>query len=187
MGAFSRPASMAARMRAQNASFIARWLGPPIVRYGWISSSDWISSSLLISSFGVGGEGRRFSGPHVATVAANCNGSLDELRSRPLMEEEGHPTQVALSTEKKNRVAHNKIHPRASRYFSKCETLKASVRFAAALCEISGSFLIFTSTRRASGTALNGPRLAFGCRGPKPPVPQPPVGVTAAHLIERCP
>ena len=51
---------------------------------------------------------------------------------------------------------------------------KASIQFAAALCEISGSFLIFTPTRRAPGTALNGPRLAFGCRGPKATVPQPP-------------
>ena len=61
--------------------------------------------------------------------------------------------------------------------------MRASVRFAAALCEISGSFLIFPSFR-ASGTTLNDLRLALGsvASHPIPSAPQPPspCEVTAA-------
>src|SRR5262249_16575294 len=98
---------------------------------------------------------------------------------------------VVKNTNYKKRRGHNTAEP--INYISKllhvlapqaASTVRASVRFAAALCEISGSFLIFTSARRAPGTAHNGLRLAFGCRGPKAPVPQ--VGVTATHLIEHC-
>jgi hypothetical protein len=54
-----------------------------------------------------------------------------------------------------------------------CHPRAASVRFAAALCEISGNFLIFTPARRASGTTLNGLRLSLGSVASTPLVPQP--------------
>src|SRR5215472_13130341 len=63
-------------------------------------------------------------------------------------------------------------------------TLRASVRFAAALCEIGGSFLIFAS-RCASGTTVNDLRLSLGSVAPDPPSPltAPMLGVTAATKI----
>ena len=57
---------------------------------------------------------------------------------------------------------------------SAASTLRASVRFAAALCEISGSFLIFTLVPCTSGTTLNSLRLALGSVAstlPQPPAP----------------
>jgi hypothetical protein len=53
---------------------------------------------------------------------------------------------------------------------------------AADWCEFNGSFLIFPPARRASGTTLNGLRLAFGVVAPHTPCPLAPrVGVTAAN------
>ena len=49
----------------------------------------------------------------------------------------------------------------------------------AALCEISGSFLIFTSARGAPGTAHNGP--AFSVWLPWPQAPRPPAPHVWGH------
>src|SRR5262249_55010692 len=49
-------------------------------------------------------------------------------------------------------------------------TSRASVCFAAALCEISGSFLIFILAPCTSGTTLNGLRLALGVVAPTTPM-----------------
>ena len=62
--------------------------------------------------------------------------------------------------------------------------MRASVRFAAALCEISGSFLIFPSFR-ASGTTLNDLRLALGsvASHPIPSAPSPCEVTVAANFL----
>ena len=87
---------------------------------------------------------------------------------------------VVKNANYKKRRGHNTAEP--INYISKllhvlapqaASTVRASVRFAAALCEISGSFLIFTSARRASGTTLNSPRLALGSVAPPPMPPSP--------------
>jgi hypothetical protein len=83
-------------------------------------------------------------------------------------------------------VAHNKkgpkVYTQGPRYFSKCETLKASVRFAAALCEISGSILalhIFRLMHQEPHSTVCVLPLA---PWPQAPVPSSPVvGATAAH------
>jgi len=54
----------------------------------------------------------------------------------------------------------------------------------APLCEISGSFLIFTLARPASGTTLNDLRLAVGSVAPRTPCPPARCGVAAANNFE---
>jgi len=50
------------------------------------------------------------------------------------------------------------------------------------LCEISGSFLIFTLAPFTSGTTLNGVRFRLGSVASTPPQPPSPCEVTAAPL-----
>jgi len=78
-----------------------------------------------------------------------------------------------------HRGAQPQEKPRACRPQA-ASTLGASVRFAAALCEISGSFLIFTLAPFTSGTTLNGLRFSLGSVASTPPQPPSPYEVTAA-------
>src|SRR6516164_10323330 len=83
-----------------------------------------------------------------------------------------------------HRGAQPQEKPRACRPQA-ASTLGASVRFAAALCEISGSFLIFTLAPFTSGTTLNGLRLAIGSVASHPRQPPSPCEVTAAKIFYR--
>ena len=88
---------------------------------------------------------------------------------------------VVKNANYKKRRGHNTAEP--INYISKllhvlapqaASTVRASVQFAAALCEISGSFLIFTPTRRASGTARDGSAFSVWLPWPQAPRPSSP-------------
>jgi hypothetical protein len=73
--------------------------------------------------------------------------------------------------------------PLAREQTQAASTLRASVQFAAALCEISGRFLIFTLAPFTSGTTLNGLRFTRGSVASTPPQPLRGHG---SHQIEHC-
>jgi len=95
IGALSSPASMAASTRAQNASSIAKKLGPPFVRRDWTSASSFISLFRGLIEKKIE---KRI--PDVAMTEADCNGQSKQIK-RPVTQ-----AVVTLSAQRVQKTWH---------------------------------------------------------------------------------